>query len=91
MKTNRRPRPQARNKINDQRYQKREWKVLRVSILQRDGYKCAECAKRGKLKTANTVDHIVQVTRGGSFTDPNNLQSLCASCHAVKSGGEKRF
>ena len=30
--------------------------------------------------TANTVDHIVEVEKGGS-DDPRNLRAVCPQCH----------
>jgi len=29
-------------------------------------------------------DHIVSLGRGGAYTDPNNIQLLCAADHALK-------
>lgn len=34
-----------------------------------------------------TIDHITQVSKGGSITDPKNLQVLCYPCHIAKDGG----
>jgi len=30
------------------------------------------------------VDHKIEVNKGGHATDPNNLQTLCKSCHGRK-------
>ena len=37
---------------------------------------------------AREVDHIVPLGQGGAPFDYENLQSLCVSCHAVKSRRE---
>lgn len=35
------------------------------------------------------VDHIVPISQGGAKHDFNNLQSLCKSCNAKKTAGQK--
>lgn len=37
---------------------------------------------------AEVTDHIKPVNEGGAMWDISNLQSLCRTCHAVKSGKE---
>jgi 5-methylcytosine-specific restriction protein A len=44
---------------------------------------CAHCGTVADLET----DHIVPLHRGGT-NDWKNLQSLCKSCHAIKSARE---
>jgi 5-methylcytosine-specific restriction enzyme A len=90
MKTNRKERPQARNKINDPYYQSRHWKIIRVKALNRDRYQCQEHKDAGMIEPANVVDHVVPIKDGGSY-ELFNLRSLCISCHAKKSAREKRF
>lgn len=90
MKTNRKARPQARNKINDPYYQSREWKRIRGLALHRDKSQCQECKRQGRVKQAQMVDHIQPIKQGGS-KELHNLQSLCNSCHASKSAKERRF
>ncbi|MEC3863308.1 HNH endonuclease signature motif containing protein [Mesobacterium sp. TK19101] len=59
----------------------KRWKVLRMEILERDGFACVKCGARGRLE----VDHIrpVRDCPEKAF-DPANLQSLCPSCHTAK-------
>lgn len=59
----------------------RRWQVLRHAILERDGWKCRACGKRGRLE----IDHIKPVrTHPGLAFMPSNCQALCASCHTKK-------
>jgi 5-methylcytosine-specific restriction endonuclease McrA len=46
------------------------------------------CLKEGRYTTATIVDHIVPIRQGGARLDINNLQSLCHSCHTIKSNEE---
>ena len=50
-------------------------KVFKV-VLERDSNKCLLCGNQIDLR----VVHIKPVSRGGN-NDPENLQTLCASCH----------
>lgn len=57
------------------------WKELRMSILERDGYRCTACGCGGRLE----VDHIHPVRTHPELSyDPGNLQALCPSCHTKK-------
>jgi len=57
---------------------------LRAYILHRDDYQCQKCkAKNTKLH----VHHIVFRSKGGTDT-PDNLISLCESCHNKLHAGE---
>ena len=66
-------------------------KPIGLSILQRDGWRCAVCLTqtpetlRGTcLPNAPEIDHIFPVSRGGTH-EPDNLQCLCRSCNSKKS------
>jgi len=57
------------------------WKVLRMAILERDGFRCTDCGCGGRLE----VDHIKPVrTHPDLSYTPGNLQALCPSCHTRK-------
>lgn len=57
------------------------WKALRLRALRRDRFKCVACGATGRLE----VDHIEPVrTAPEKAFDPDNLQSLCPSCHTRK-------
>lgn len=57
------------------------WRVLRMEIIERDGGACVKCGARGRLE----VDHVKPVRDKPELAfDPQNLQSLCPSCHTRK-------
>jgi 5-methylcytosine-specific restriction enzyme A len=69
-------------------YHKTAWRKLREYHL-RGNPLCVGCGN-----AANHVDHIKPFNDWQEFTDPDNLQSLCTHCHAVKSaqkGKEKVY
>jgi 5-methylcytosine-specific restriction protein A len=47
---------------------------------------CVRCTKRGRVREATEVDHIVPLSRGGidSANPFENRQGLCAECHREK-------
>lgn len=49
---------------------------------------CRLCLAVGRVTPAVCVDHIVPITQGGALLDPQNLQPLCADCHARKTAHE---
>lgn len=61
------------------------WKKdLRPKQLLREPF-CRECAAKGKRVRATEVDHVTPHRgRWMLFVDPNNLQSLCHTCHSRK-------
>ena len=64
-------------------YVSRTWLKLRRAVLDQQPL-CVDCQGRGILTLATDVDHILPISKGGDPTDPDNLQCLCASCHASK-------
>lgn len=64
------------------------WNV-REYVLWRDGHKCRNCS--GKTKdTVLEVHHLVQRKDGGSDR-PDNLITLCKTCHDAYHRGEIKF
>lgn len=61
---------------------------LRPAQLLREPW-CRECARRGIRTRATVVDHV-RPHRGdwALFTDRDNLQSLCETCHNRKTARE---
>ena len=55
------------------------WNVLRTAVFKRDNYSCKSCSGKDNL----TVDHIVQLSCGGT-NNLENLQTLCKYCHEKK-------
>ena len=43
---------------------------------------CEECLKHGRYVPVEEVHHIVPLSNGGT-NDPENLMSLCKSCHSA--------
>ena len=60
-------------------------RAMRRKVLARDRYRCVRCGQK-----ATDVDAIVPSARGGSHTTMANLQSLCESCHALKTEYDRR-
>ena len=48
------------------------WIRLRQRILDRDGWQCRKCGKRGRME----VDHVRPLSDGGDMYSTTNLQSL---------------
>jgi len=61
------------------------WPALRLAALRRDGFRCVSCGTRGRLE----VDHVKPVRTHPELSFVlENLQSLCARCHARKTAIE---
>lgn len=61
------------------------WDRVRRKVLERDGWACRSCGRRGRLE----VDHIEPMESAEEFDyNPDNLQALCRSCHFDKTGRE---
>ena len=63
----------------------RRWAVVRRAVFERDGYRCTECGKSGRLE----CDHVVPIVRGGDWWAAEGLQALCRGCHINKSRRER--
>ena len=61
-------------------YSSSQWTKVRASVLSRDGYTCAYC---GSVE-ANTVDHVVPLSKGGEPYDMENLVACCSRCNSMK-------
>lgn len=63
-------------------YSTERWKQKRKRILRRDGYRCQECRKYGKITEATIVHHIKEVEDYPELAWENdNLESVCMACH----------
>ena len=54
----------------------RAWGRLRKLVLERDGHRCKDCGKAGRLE----CHHVLELHRDGS-NDLGNLRTLCRGCH----------
>ena len=59
----------------------RQWRTLRLRILQRDNHRC-QINHRGCTLIADQVDHIIPLVDGGAKYDPSNLRAACTHCNA---------
>ena len=76
------------NKSRQHNYDLSSWHRLRKRIFTRDKYICKACGEsvhdRGRKDELTAhCDHIKPVADGGT-NEESNLQTLCASCHSVK-------
>ena len=55
----------------------RRWQAVRLKVLRRDNWRCTECGNPGKLE----VHHVNPLEHGGAKYDPDNLTTICRSCH----------
>ena len=55
---------------------RREWASIRRTILARDGRRCQECGKAGRLE----VHHLLPLKHGGDDS-VDNLKTMCRDCH----------
>ena len=64
-------------------YNSAPWRNLRASILRERGPNCQKC---GAHADRPYCDHVQEIRDGGAQLDPSNVEVLCASCHAIKTG-----
>lgn len=58
-------------------YQSARWRRLRLAILDRDGRRCRKCGAAGRLE----VHHVEPIKYGGALFAPDNLLTMCRTCH----------
>ncbi len=75
---------EPKQKVEPSVYSTPKWKVIRKKKLRSS----IRCEAYGCISTATEVDHITPISEGGAAYDMRNLQSLCKSCHARKTGRE---
>ena len=66
----------------------REWQRIRDEYLANHPY-CESRAHDGQYVRGVLVDHIVPLVDGGTSAD-SNLQTLCSSCHSIKTHLQNR-
>ena len=75
----------ARDKESAKIYNSTRWRKIRKYILKRDGGICQIC---GRSEKSMIVDHIKEIKDGGEPYSYDNLQTLCKSCHNIKTARE---
>ena len=66
----------------------RQWQVLRRMHLRRNPL-CYDCKAKGIIKEGQEVHHIIDHKGNRAlFFDPNNLMTLCKSCHSKRTVAE---
>jgi 5-methylcytosine-specific restriction protein A len=73
------------NKSNYGLYNSQRWRMTSHAYRAKHPL-CEQCLKKGITFQATTTDHIIPINQGGKIWDWNNLQSLCDSCNASKTG-----
>jgi 5-methylcytosine-specific restriction endonuclease McrA len=64
---------------------RREWRVVRLLALRRDGFQCRHCGARRRLE----VHHVKRVADHPELAfDLGNLMVLCARCHTTETNKE---
>ena len=71
---------------NHVKIDRKRWRGVRLRILDRDGWRCLDCGRAGKLE----VDHKQPLQFGGDVYESDNLQTLCRTCHISKTRVENR-
>jgi len=70
-------------------YQSTVWRNLRNWFIKLNPL-CALCLLVGLITPGEVVDHINPISKGGAMLDPDNLQTLCKTCHAIKTAKENK-
>ena len=71
---------------NHTRLHAARWRKIRITVLNRDGWRCRACGLSARLE----VDHVVPL-QWEPGQDPyalDGLQALCKSCHIAKTREE---
>tara|TARA_R100000655_G_scaffold40612_4_gene76414 strand:+ start:4073 stop:4414 length:342 start_codon:yes stop_codon:yes gene_type:complete len=76
------------DKSNSHIYKSNHWLKVRQIVLHKQPI-CVMCEANGRYTTANTIDHIQPINKGGDVFALNNLQALCSSCHNSKSAKDR--
>lgn len=65
-----------------------EYKLWRSSVFERDDYTCRHCGTRGGyIEADHIIPYMIDKT---ALLDVNNGQTLCKSCHRIKSTEEMK-
>jgi 5-methylcytosine-specific restriction endonuclease McrA len=69
------------------------WRDISLAIRRRDGWRCRDCGaqRRGRALHVHHLIRAEEWDRAGSANDPENLISLCGSCHSHRHNGYETF
>jgi len=59
------------------------WRRFSLAVLERDNHTCT-IKGPGCTGTADQVDHITPLSKGGSKYDPHNCRAACAACNTSR-------
>ena len=62
---------------NHQRLDARRWARVRRQAFDRDGWRCTECGRAGRLE----AHHEPPLTAGADPYDLDGIRTLCRGCH----------
>lgn len=85
----RRRRQKKKESPNMAFYNSSAWRQLRKNYIMNHPI-CKICNDNGILQEGHHVDHIQPISQGGARLDPNNLQTLCITCHSRKTIKEQQ-
>lgn len=60
-----------------------QWRQVRAWYINNHPL-CQLCQEHGKITPAEIVHHRLPIAAGGDITAPDNLEALCAKCHALR-------
>lgn len=66
-----------------------KWKRIRLEHLAEEPL-CRTCVANKRITLACEVDHIKPLWEGGQEYDRDNLQSICTTCHILKTSEEAK-
>jgi 5-methylcytosine-specific restriction protein A len=70
-------------------YQSTVWRKLRNWHIKLNPL-CEMCKLKNYYTFGEVVDHINPISKGGAMLDPENLQTLCKTCHGIKTAKENK-
>jgi 5-methylcytosine-specific restriction endonuclease McrA len=93
MREYRKKKPEIFKAIHKTAYSRAYFGGIREDILKRDGYKCVSCDNENKsqLRVHHRDEHGRNVVKEQQNNNPDNLITLCASCHAKFHWWDEQF
>ncbi|WP_192820185.1 HNH endonuclease [Rufibacter sp. LB8] len=75
---------------NSKFYTSTAWRKLRARKLANDPL-CTHCQKKGIITLGSDIDHVLSIAKRPDLKlDYDNLQTLCKSCHSIKTSSENK-